>query len=312
MEGGPSLGAAGTADEGKIMTYSQTPRHFAPRAYLWAELTRQELAALRDQNALVLIPTGSIEQHSDHLPVETDALLSAAISEMAAVRMKDTPVVVAPVVNFGFTPHHLSWPGTVSLRLETYLAMLGDIARSIIDAGFPRAIFVNGHGGNTAPLRSLTGQLITDGYPVGMVDYVSPGERDWVAVLKGGLLRSGHACEQETALVMSVLGDKDAKRVEGRSRGLEPRLTQPWIIPGYPEDPVTEAGAGWAAIFHADDRGYYGDPGAATPEIGAQVLEATVEGLARFLEKFARTPLRLGVARNPSEPGIAPPVASGR
>lgn len=291
------------------MSNDKTERHFAPRTLIWAEMTRAELTAARDANALVLIPTGSIEQHGDHLPVETDMLLSTAVAELTATRIAgNTPVVVAPSVPFGFTPHHLSWPGTISLRLETYIAMLGDIARSVIDSGFTRAVFVNGHGGNSAPLRSLTGQLITDGYAVGMVDYFMPSEKDYVPMLKGGLARAGHACEQETALMLAVSGGESAALISERKAGLEPRLIQPWVAPGYPNDPVTEAGAGWAAIFHADDCGYYGDPAAATPENGDAILEVTIDALARFLEGFARAPLRLGVARDASRPGIAQPT----
>ncbi|WP_172327674.1 creatininase family protein [Mangrovicoccus sp. HB161399] len=287
-----------------------TPRHFAPRALIWAELTRAELAEAATNGALVLIPTGSIEQHSDHLPVETDAMLAAAVAELAAARMQDTPVVVAPAVSFGFTPHHLSWPGTISLRLETYMAMLTDIARSIIDAGFPRAIFVNGHGGNSAPLRALVGQLTTDGYPVGMVDYTAPSDPAFRAFMKGGLPRQGHACEHETAMLMDLAGAETAGLIEGKIAGLPARLIQPWIAPGHPDDPITDYGASWAAIFHADDCGYWGDPGVSTRETGAELTEVTVAKLAEFLERFARTPLRVGVARDRHAPGIAAPVVA--
>lgn len=288
---------------------TQPPRHFAPRHLLWAEMTRAELAGARDRGALVLIPTGSIEQHGDHLPVETDALLSAAVAEMAAARMTDTPVIVAPGVPFGFAPHHLSWPGTISLRLETYTAMLRDIARSIIDAGFPRAIFINGHGGNSAPIRALTGQLITDGYAVGMVDYFAPSQADYARLLMGAMPGTGHACEQEAALMMATTGEAGAARIAGAVADLAPRLTQPWVAPGYPADPISSAGAGWAAIFHADDVGYYGDPAAATVENGREILEVTARNLAEFLRAFARTPLRVGIAPDPAQPGIAPPVS---
>ncbi len=279
-----------------------------PRSLLWAELTRTELQEARARNPLVLIPTGSIEQHGDHLPVETDTLLASAVTQRAAMRLRDTPVLVAPAVPFGFTPHHLSWPGTISLRLETYLALAGDVARSILDSGFPRALFVNAHGGNSAPLRSLVGQMITDGYPVGMVDYFAPSQAELAQALSGDLKRPGHACEQETALVMQVAGAEAARLAEERSRALPPRLIQPWIAPGFADDPITEFGAGWAAIFQADDCGYFGDPAAATREAGEAILELTVQQLARFLERFARTPLRLGLSRDPAAPCTAPPL----
>lgn len=287
-----------------------TLRHFAPRHLVWAEMTRTELTAARDRGALVLIPTGSIEQHADHLPVETDMVLSAAVAELAAARIADeVPVVVAPVVPFGFAPHHLSWPGTISVRLATYMAMLGDVARSITGAGFPRAIFINGHGGNSAPLRALVGELITDGHAVGMVDYFAPTAADYTRMLKGALPRTGHACEQETALMMALTDAETRARIAGAIKGLAPRTTQPWIAPGHPSDPITEAGAGWAAIFHADDCGYYGDPAASTLENGEAMLDVTVARLAAFLLEYAKTPLRLGIAPDASRPGIAPPLA---
>src|SRR5687768_13338140 len=102
--------------------------HFAPRSYIWSELTRGELAAKRDAGALVIVPTGSTEQHADHLPVKTDSFLASAVSELAAQRMTAAEVVVAPVIATGFSPHHQSFAGTISLRLETFLAILADTA----------------------------------------------------------------------------------------------------------------------------------------------------------------------------------------
>lgn len=286
------------------------PRHFAPTSLIWAELTRAELAAKRDAGALVIVPTGAIEQHGDFLPVETDTLLSAAVAEMAAARIEGVEVVVAPAVPVGFSPHHLSHPGTISLRLETYLAVLNDTARSILDSGFPRVVFVNGHGGNSAPLRSLCAQMVTDGHAVGMVDYFAPGEREWLPLLKGGLARTGHACEQEVALTLALTSPEAQARINAAIENLPARLVQPWIAPGHEDDPVTAFGGGWPPIFQADDCGYFGEPGVATAENGAAILEATVRGLAAYLEAFAKTPLRLGIARYAGMPRISNPLPS--
>lgn len=284
------------------------PRHFAPSSLIWEELTRAELAVKRDRGALVIVPTGAIEQHGDFLPVETDTLLASAVAEMAASRISDVEVVVAPAVAVGFSPHHLSLSGTISLRLETYLSVLADTARSILDSGFPRVIFVNGHGGNSAPLRSACAQLLTDGYSAGMVDYFAPGEKEWLPLLKGGLSRTGHACEQETALTMALMAPEARARLERMVRDLPSRLIQPWIAPGHEDDPITSYGGAWAPIFQADDCGYFGDPGKATAENGRLILELTVAGLANYLQAFARTPLRLGLSRDPDRPRISPPL----
>lgn len=284
------------------------PRHFAPSSLIWGELTRAELAAKRDAGALVIVPTGAIEQHGNFLPVETDTFLASAVAELAAGRVSGVEVVVAPPVVLGFSPHHLSLPGTISLRLETYLAVVSDTARSILDSGFPRVVFVNGHGGNSAPLRSVCAQLVTDGHAVSMVDYFSPGEREWLPLLKGALARTGHACEQEAALTMALASPEAGARIASAVKDLPARLIQPWIPPGHEEDPVTAYGGGWPPIFQADDCGYFGDPGKATAENGALILEATVAGLAAYLEAFARTPLRLGIARDLQKPRLSPPL----
>lgn len=284
------------------------PRHFVPRSLIWSELTRVELARKRDAGALVIVPTGSTEQHGDFLPVETDAFLATAVSELAAARVTACEVVVAPTLSIGFSPHHLSLPGTISLRLETWLAVLADTAKTILASGFPRVLFVNGHGGNSAPLRSVCGQLVTDGFAAGMVDYISPGEPEWRKLLKGVLQRQGHACEQETSVVMALTEPEDSARIEVAVKGLAARGIQPWIAPGHPDDPLTAFGGGWPPIFQADDCGYYGDPGIASVETGKAALEAIVSGLAAYLDAFAATPLRLGVARDPGHPGISAPL----
>lgn len=287
-------------------------RHHALRSHLWADLTSDEIAGARDSGALVLVPTGAIEQHAAHLSVDTDTYLSSSVALLAARRVTDLPVLVAPTVNFGFSPHHISHAGTISLRLDTYIALLGDVAGSILRSGFKRVLFVNGHGGNSAPLRSKVGEMVTDGLPVGMIDYWAPGERRWIAQLLGELKRGGHACEQETALMLALRGNdrEEAERILSAARTMLPRTIQPWIAPGHDGDPLTEAGAGWPPIFQADDGGYYGDPAAATEENGKAILETIVSGLADFLAAFAATPLRLGVSRDPAAPSISPAMVS--
>ncbi|MDQ0390476.1 creatininase family protein [Labrys monachus] len=284
-----------------------------PRTLLWQDLTSDEIAACRDSGAMVVVPVGAIEQHAAHLPVETDARLSTFVTRLAARRVTALPVLVAPTLPFGFSPHHLSHAGTISLRLETYLAVLGDIAVSMVDSGFRRIVFVNGHGGNNAPLRAKVGQLVTDGYPVATVEYWVPGESQWIPKLLGALRRGGHACEQETALMLALADDAaEAERIRAAARGMPPRTIQPWIAPGYPDDPVTEAGAAWPPIFQADDGGYYGDPAVATVETGQVLLEIIVERLAKFFTDFAAAPMRLGVSRDPARPSIAQPLVGNR
>ena len=92
-----------------------------------------------------------------------DSLTSGSIARAAASRVCGPKVVVAPTLPFGFSPQHASHPSTMTLRLSTYLATVGDLARGLVASGFPRVLIVNGHGGKSAPLRSLVVELVTDG-----------------------------------------------------------------------------------------------------------------------------------------------------
>lgn len=275
----------------------------------WGSLTRTELSQLAADKALVVIPTGAIEQHGDHLRVDTDTRLSTSITRLAASRVRNAPIVVGPPVAIGFSPHHAAWPGTITLRLETYLALLHDIARSVLDSGFARVLFVNGHGGNEAPMRSLVTQMVTDGFPVSMVNYFQPSIADWTPMLKGALPRAGHACEQETALILSIpeTGEPERRRLLDAVKGLPPRIIQPWMAPGADADPITTFGAGWPPIFQNEDCGYYGDPAASEKATGDEILEITVARLATFFEAFATASLRLGARQ-----GFAPPAGNAR
>jgi creatinine amidohydrolase len=269
------------------------------RTPLWQDLTDREIAAARDAGALVAMPVGATEQHGAHLPADTDTASSFAVTRLAAERAVDVTVLVAPPLPFGFSPHHLSRPSTISLRLGTYLRVLRDAAESVIASGFRRMLFVNGHGGNSAPLRAAVTELVTDGLPVGSVDYWAPSEAIWAPMLSGGLKRAGHACEFETALALALRsadGHAVARIVAAKS-GLPPRLTQPWVA-GEGRDVISEAGAAWPPIFHADDCGYYGDPAAATAELGERLLDVVSAALARFFAAFAASDLRSGIRRD--------------
>lgn len=92
----------------------------------------------------VLVPLGSTEQHG-YLSLGVDAILC----EQAAVEAAEPEgVPVLPALPFGLTPTFTAYPGTINLRIATYLALVGDVLDSLRDQGFRRILLVNGHGGN--------------------------------------------------------------------------------------------------------------------------------------------------------------------
>jgi creatinine amidohydrolase len=102
----------------------------------------------RDDRAV--LPLGSTEQHA-YLSLSTDSVLAERVSADAA---EPLGVPVFPVIAYGITPSFRAYPGTVSLRIETFLAIVRDALDSLAAQGFRRVLIVNGHGGN-APAESL-------------------------------------------------------------------------------------------------------------------------------------------------------------
>ena len=109
----------------------------------------------RDDRAVV--PLGSTEQHA-YLSLSTDSILAERVAVEAA---KPIGVAVFPIVAYGITPYFMAYPGTISLRVNTYLQVIHDILESLTQHGFKRIVIVNGHGGNT-PAQSVCGEFLRD------------------------------------------------------------------------------------------------------------------------------------------------------
>jgi creatinine amidohydrolase len=99
----------------------------------------------------IVLPTASTEQHA-YLSLGTDCILAERISIEAA---EPLGVPVLPVLPYGLTPRFVSYPGTVSLRIESFLGVVTDVLESLESQGFRRVLIVNGHGGNTGPIQGL-------------------------------------------------------------------------------------------------------------------------------------------------------------
>lgn len=114
-----------------------------------------EAAAARDPRCVV--PLGSTEQHAQ-LSLAVDSILAEKVALDAAAPL-DIPVF--PVMPYGLAPYFTAYPGTVTLRVETLLAVMRDVLASVRRSGFKRILIVSGHGGN-APVGALALELMAD------------------------------------------------------------------------------------------------------------------------------------------------------
>jgi creatinine amidohydrolase len=104
----------------------------------------EQIEAYLKTDDRAVLPLGSTEQHAG-LSLSVDSILSERVSVEAA---EPLGVPVFPVVPYGLTPYFKAFPGTISLRVETYARLLRDILDSLAGQGFKRIMIVNGHGGN--------------------------------------------------------------------------------------------------------------------------------------------------------------------
>ncbi len=224
---------------------------------------------------VVVLPIGAIEQHGAHLPTATDALLAERMTILALEKLpSEAKVWRLPVQSYGKSNEHLGFAGTISLRAETLMMVLHDIASSVAASGFKRLCFVNAHGGNSALLAMMAREIrIATGLMV-FNTFTNAGAPDPVEIPELEAKFGIHANDWETSLVLH----------------LEPELVDMTKAIGhYPNVPDgligLTSGAAVASWLTRDwsESGVFGDPTLATPERGAIRLEAATSALAKTL-----------------------------
>lgn len=122
-----------------------------------ASMNWMQVEAYLKRDDRCVFPIGSTEQHAQ-LSLSVDTILSERVAAEAA---EPLGIPVLPVMPFGLSPYFSAYPGTVTLRAETLLAVFRDVVDSVYRAGFRRIVVVNGHGGN-APVGALAQEMMAE------------------------------------------------------------------------------------------------------------------------------------------------------
>jgi len=111
---------------------------------IWLQdMTWEEVKQIIDDSLkTIILPFGSTEQHGPHLPVGTDTMVAMTLAEDAAQK---THVPVAPPLWFGWSPHHMVLPGTITIRPDILAEIAFDIVSSLHNHGFEKFVLINGH-----------------------------------------------------------------------------------------------------------------------------------------------------------------------
>lgn len=267
-----------------------------------AEMTWPEVRKAVQDGRVMLQPLGAIEQHGQHLPVDTDNLIAESLCE-AAARAHPNELVVAPIVPYGFNDHNMEFPGTVSIQPTTLLNYLTDTGRSFASAGFRHIIIVNGHGSNDTiaqlAARRVTNETpayaaMTSSYALGKaVDQQHPGLR---TSPMGGV---AHACEFETSMYLHLAPDRV------RTEEIADELPK-----GFPDCVEHDWSGGGPLAFmtwysQRTESGTEGMPSHANGDKGRQLFDHSVELLVKIARDFRdmKIPARVDHRSQPAWPG---------
>lgn len=122
-----------------------------------SECNWMQLESYLKHDDRAVLPLGCTEQHA-YLSLSTDSILSARVACEAA---EPLGVPVFPALPYGLTPYFRAYPGSLSLRMETYMRLARDLLDALAVSGFKRILLVNGHGGNN-PVQGLINEWLAD------------------------------------------------------------------------------------------------------------------------------------------------------
>ena len=177
---------------------------------LIGDFTRKEFREMLSAGTIesAIVPTGTTEQHLEHLEMCHDSASVTHVAHQAALTLHPK-VVVAPTVQVGVSEHHMIHPGTLTTRVGTFLDYVFDICESITRAGIPNVLVLNGHGGHMHPLRKEVvryRQLL--GVNVVCVSYWDLYSEEEARSLVDSDRAPGHANEYETSFALAAFPER--------------------------------------------------------------------------------------------------------
>jgi len=239
-----------------------------------------EVEAYLARSKGILMPIGSTEQHGPNGLVGTDALCAEFVAKAVG---EAAEALVAPTISVGMAVHHMSFPGSMTLRPSTLILVIQDYVLSLARHGFRRFFFVNGHGGNIATMQAAFYEIYAAAEGALGTAPSSHGEIRCKAVNWWDSPAAAKLCKE-------IFGDQDGSHATASEVALT-QYAYPETIKRVTLDPPKAPSGRFYGP--ADFRRRFPDgrigsnPGLATPEKGQRIFEAAVPDLAKMYREFA-------------------------
>jgi creatinine amidohydrolase len=253
----------------------------------YGRMTWEEVARAAREERVPVVPIGTLEDHGPHLPIDTDVTLVEAICRASVSALGDRAVLLPAIVH-GYSPHHMDFPGTVTIAWDTFCRYCTDVATSLVRHGFPRVLLVNGHGSNQN-LVEMAARLAIVAEPESLVAacfYLSgPASARAIEAARdsdrGGI---AHACELETSLYLHIAPEAVDMSKAVDERGY-PSTDNVWM--DWSDGPLKVMP--WWSSFSST--GVQGDSTRASADKGAALFEAAVQEIVSFVDELRATPI---------------------
>ena len=250
--------------------------------YRYNRLTWEEMNEAIAMQKVVILPTGSTEQHGRHLPLDVDVFLTESVC-LEVGRQAADRVLVLPPIAYGLNMHHIDFPGTIHIEPETFIAFCLNITKSVAYHGFKKILLINGHGSN-GPLVNLVARktvLATESlcgatsyFPMAMEAFKKIRDTEVIA----------HSDEFETSLYLYLAPER--VRMDRAVAGSD-------VVGEYVSSDST---SNYPVRFNDiwgrwTESGVHGDPTTATAEKGKIIFEAAVSGLIKVIDEWREWPI---------------------
>ncbi len=255
------------------------------------EFSWPEVRDVLNQTHVVILPMGSIEEHGAHLPLNVDTAVATFIAESAAEKVNEQNnirVLVAPTLVYSDVSPHKMFPGTIGVKLDTFMKMVVDILEAFLDQGFKNIIAVSSHLENNSPLEVAV-RMVKEKRPNANIFAITSvfgiGFDAKPPLSKAGWSGAGHALELETSYSLFLQPQNvhlEKAMIGSRHLPLSTRYIGPT------GNDKSRGVLYCSGITGEEESGTHGDPRLASKEQGEKSLLAAVNDLADIIVQIVK------------------------
>ncbi len=222
----------------------------------------------------VVIPVGSFEAHGKHCPLGTDIIIPERLCADLDAAIGET-ILIAPPINYGYTPMLKDFPGTVHIPAELLISLYTEVGKCFLKWGAKNIVFMNGHGGNIPMLSVACDRLAEAGASAMVISWWATYSQQILEICS----TQGHAGEDETSVILAI----DAALVDNshRTAHMKKAFSLPLTTPNQTAMRYPEA--------------MNGDSTRATEEKGNKLLSMMLRKNIEYIERLRRKDLMVPI-----------------